>query len=69
MEHQLQITGSEGVYTFLYNAKTRGLCMTQWPDGQKAMRIIACGLPQTLDKAQLAAEDYVMYVESEYQSS
>jgi hypothetical protein len=69
MDHRLQITGNQGVYTFLYNSETRGLCLTQWPDGQKAMRIISCGLPQAIDKAQLAAKNYVRYVESEYQTN
>ena len=63
-----ELTSPKGIYGFSYNTTTRGVCLIKWPNGEKAMRILAAGLPQTLERAKLAAENYIKYVESDYQS-
>jgi hypothetical protein len=68
MDQQLKIKGVNGLYKFLYNAQERSLCLIGWPNGESSARIIAAGLPQTLEKARLAAQNYVRYVETDFQS-
>ena len=68
MDQQLEIEGANGLYKFSYNADERSLRLTGWPSGEPSTRIIAAGLPQTLEKARLAAQNYVRYVETDFQS-
>lgn len=66
--HYFVINFDSRPYTFAYDDNSRSLCMVQWPNGEKAMHIIAAGLPQTFEQAHLAAENYVRYIECDYQS-
>jgi hypothetical protein len=68
MDQQLEVKGISGLYKFSYNADERSLRLTAWPNGDPSARIIAAGLPQTLEKARLAAQNYVRYVETDFQS-
>jgi hypothetical protein len=63
-----ELTSPKGAYAFCYDTTTRGVCLTKWPNGQKAMRIIAARQPATLELAKVAGENYIRYVECDYQS-
>jgi hypothetical protein len=63
MHHRFEVSGAAGQYRFLYDQPQRHLCLVQWPDGRSAMRILACGLPKTLDDAVIAAEKHIGYIE------
>lgn len=66
--HYFVVNSDSRPYTFAYDDNSRSLCMVQWPNGEKAMRIIAAGLPQTFDHAHFVAKDYVKYIDCDYQS-
>jgi hypothetical protein len=68
MKHYFEVVTIVGSYEFLYDQNTKGLCFTQWPNGDSTMRIIASGLPKTIEEARVAAKRYVMYIETDYQS-
>jgi hypothetical protein len=63
-QHRFQIGSSIGLYEFLYDQSARSLRLTQWPDGKPAMRILAAGLPKTIEDATIAAEMHIGYIET-----
>lgn len=67
-QHWFQLSTPVGIYEFSYDETSRALCLTCWPDGKAAMRIIAAGLPKTIDDATIAATSYIRYIETDYPS-
>lgn len=65
-QHLLKITTRIGIYKFLYDETSRCICLVCWPDGESAMRILAAGLPKTIQDATIAAENYIRYIENAY---
>jgi len=68
MQHHFQVSTTVGAYEFLYDQGTRSLCLVRWPDGSPAMRILAAGLPKTIEDATIAASDHIRYIETDYPS-
>jgi hypothetical protein len=67
-QHQFQISASTGIYEFSYDKASRCLCFIRWPDGSATMRILAAGLPKTIEEATIAATNYIRYIEADYPS-
>lgn len=68
MQHRFQLSTTAGTYEFLYDLSLRSLCLVRWPDGRSAMRILAAGLPKTIEDATIAAATHIRYIETDYQS-
>jgi hypothetical protein len=67
-QHRFQLSTPVGIYEFSYDETLRGLCLVRWPDGKAAMRILAVGLPKTIEEATIAATNYIRYIEADYPS-
>ena len=68
MQHRFQLSTAVGAYGFSYDQDTCSLCLVRWPDGSPAMRILAAGLPKTIEDATIAAATYIRYIETDYPS-
>lgn len=68
MQHRFQLSSTVGMYEFSYDQDTRSLCLVRWPDGSPAMRILAAGLPKTIEDATIAATNHIRYIETDYPS-
>jgi hypothetical protein len=64
MQHHFEVSGAIGLYQFFYDHPKRHLCLVRWPDGKSAMRILACGLPKTIEDAIIAAKVHIGYIEN-----
>jgi hypothetical protein len=68
MQHRFQLSTAVGAYEFSYDLSSRSLCLVRWPDGRSAMRILAAGLPKTIEDATIAAAIHIRYIETDYPS-